>query len=186
MLGRRYTMAVGRRAGPRARRIIDKTPHNFEHLGLITLTLPRAKIIHCRRDPMDTCLSCWTTPFADPHAFNRSFADLGAYYHGYHKLMEHWRQVLPTPILEVDYEQLVRAPEAEARRMLDFLRLDWTPEVLAFHQHKRPVRAPALWQVRQPLYTSSIGRWRHYAEHLDALREALGPLAPLGPQALGA
>jgi tetratricopeptide (TPR) repeat protein len=176
MLGRRYMTAISRRATG-ARRIIDKTPHNFEHLGLIALTLPRAKIIHCRRAPIDTCLSCWTTPFADPHAFNRSFADLGAYYRGYRMLMDHWRQVLPIQVLDVDYEELVRAPEAQARRMVDFLRLDWTPEVLAFHRDKRAVRSPALWQVRQPLYASSIGRWRNYAGRLDALREALGSLA---------
>jgi tetratricopeptide (TPR) repeat protein len=180
MLGRRYVTAVGRRAGARVRRITDKTPHNFEHLGLIALTLPKAKIIHCRRDPMDTCLSCWTTPFADPHAFNRSFADLGLYYWGYRKLMDHWRQVLPIEVLELDYEALVRTPEAEARRMLEFLRLDWAPQVLEFHQHRRSVRAPALWQVRQPLYASSVGRWRRYATHLDALHEALGPLAQGG------
>jgi len=177
MLGRRYVTAIARRAGGRVRRVTDKTPHNFEHLGLIALTLPKAKIIHCRRDPLDTCLSCWTTPFADPHAFNRSFADLGAYYGGYRKLMDHWLQVLPVQVLEVDYEELVRAPEAQARRMLDFLRLDWAPEVLAYHQHRRSVRSPALWQVRQPIYTRSVGRWRNYAAHLTALREALGPLA---------
>jgi tetratricopeptide (TPR) repeat protein len=177
LIGRRYVSALCERAGGPAKRITDKMPHNFEQLGLIALALPKARIIHCRRNPLDTCVSCWTTAFSGAHAYNRSFEDLARYYRGYQALMAHWRRTLPIEILDVGYEELVAAPEAVARRMVEFVGLNWAPEVLGFHKHARVVRSPSLWQVRQPLYDSAVGRWRNYAAHLEQLKRALGDLA---------
>ncbi len=177
LVGRRYVQDLRVRAERPSKRITNKMPHNFELLGLIALTLPNAKIIHCRRSPMDTCLSCWTKNFNDAHGYNRSLTDLGKYYRSYADLMEHWRQVLPVPVLDIDYEDYTTDLEGVARRLIEFVELPWDARCLEFHTAERQVRTASQWQVRQPIYKSSVQRWRNYAAHLAPLIEALGPLA---------
>jgi len=160
-------------AAPPAQRIVDKMPNNFRHLGLIALLLPQAHIVHCRRDPLDTALSCYFQNFGIGVRFSYDLAKIGAYYRLYAEIMDHWRTVLPMPILDIDYENLVTDPEAQSRRLIDFIGLDWDDSCLAPHAAKGPVKTASLWQVRQPVYRSSIGRWRHYDKHLAPLRRAL-------------
>ncbi len=176
LVGQRYIRDLIHRAGDRVKRITNKMPHNFELLGLIALVLPNAKIIHCRRDPVDTCLSCWTKNFNDAHAYNRSLTDIGRYYQGYHDLMEHWRQNLPIPILDVDYESYTTDLEGTARRLVEFVGLEWDPSCLEFYNLERAVRTASQWQVRQPIYRTSVQKWRNYMPELQPLLDALGPL----------
>lgn len=157
-----------------ASRVTDKMPTNFYYLGLIALMYPRCRVIHCRRDPLDVCLSCYFTNFRDPPAYAFDLEDLGFYYRQYERLMAHWRSVLPLPMLDVQYEDLVRNQEAVSRRMIDFCGLSWDDRCLEFHKTTRPVQTCSVWQVRQPIYDSAIGRWKHYAKHLDPLIRALG------------
>jgi tetratricopeptide (TPR) repeat protein len=155
--------------------LVDKMPANFMHAGLIHMALPGARIIHCRRDPVDTCLSLYSKLFSDEQLFAYSLPELGAFYLSYLALMEHWRSVLPaTHFIEIDYESVVQDTEGESRRMLEFLGLPWDPACLAFHKTKRVVRTASTNQVRQPVYQSSSGRWKQHAEHLAPLLEALG------------
>lgn len=163
---------------PRARRITDKLPGNFLRLGLIALLFPRARIVHCRRDPMDTCCSCYRQHFARGLRFSYDLAALGVAYREYARLMEHWRRALPLPVLDLDYEELVTDQEAVSRRLLDFCGLPWDARCLAFHAGDRVVRTASFHQVRQPLYAASVGRWQVYGRHLEPLREALGQTAP--------
>jgi len=157
-----------------ALRITDKTPSNFLRLGLIALLFPKARAIHCQRDPLDTCLSCYFLRFGQGQAFAYDLADLGRYYRDYARLMEHWRRVLPSPLLEVPYEALVADQEGWSRRLIAFLGLDWDDRCLAFYRSERQVKTASVWQVRQPVYASSIGRWRRYSKHLGPLFAALG------------
>ena len=177
LVGRRYVDFMRGRADHATKRITNKMPHNFELLGLIALTLPHAKIIHCRRNPLDTCLSCWTKNFNDAHAYNRSLTDLGRYYRSYAELMDHWREVLPVPILDIDYENYTDDLEGMARRIVEFVGLDWDPRCLDFHKVDRSVRTASQWQVRQPIYKTSVDRWQNYMPHIQPLIDALGPLA---------
>lgn len=163
---------------PSALRITDKLPHNFLFVGLIHVMFPHARIIHCRRDPVDTCLSCYMEIFVGTHDYAYDLGELGAYYQLYHTLMEHWHQVLPGRILDIEYEQLVMDPEKGIRTMLDYCGLGWDEACLNFHTIQRPIRTASLVQVRQPLYTTSVGRWRKYQSYLKPLLEALGPLVP--------
>ncbi|MCB2102141.1 MAG: sulfotransferase, partial [Rhodobacterales bacterium] len=154
--------------------ITDKMPGNFTHMGLLGLVLPRARIIHCRRDPLDTCLSCFFQRFTAVLPYSRDLNHLGHYYRQYRRLMDHWEAVHPNPMMAVDYVDMVRDHEGTTRRILDFLGLDWDPACLDFHATKRPVRTASNWQVRQPIYDRSVARWQHYAAHIGPLREALG------------
>ncbi|MFI4986817.1 MAG: tetratricopeptide repeat protein [Alphaproteobacteria bacterium] len=165
---------------PTASRIIDKLPNNFARLGLIALLFPRARLLHCVRDPLDTCLSCYFQEFAHGQPFTWSLEHLGRYYRDYARLMAHWRAVLPSVILDVPYEALVADQEGWSRRLVDFLGLAWDERCLAFYEKERLVRTASLWQVRQPIYASSVGRWRHYAKHLGPLFAALGMTPPNG------
>ncbi len=158
---------------PRSACITDKLPLNFLHLGLIQLLLPGARIIHCHRDPMDTCLSCHMNSFAVGNDFKFDLAHLGLFYRQYERLMSHWSTVLDLPILDVGYEELVTDPEGQARRMLRFLDLPFDPACLNFHQANRAVLTSSLQQVRQPMYASSVERWKHYEKHLGPLKDAL-------------
>jgi tetratricopeptide (TPR) repeat protein len=176
LMGRRYISGLSRHPERPIKRVTNKMPHNFELLGMIALTLPGAKVIHCRRNPLDTCVSCWTKNFNDAHGYNRSLTDLGRYYRGYFDLMEHWRQVLPMPILDVDYENYTTDLEGTARRIVDFVGLDWDPQCLDFYKVERSVHTASNWQVRQPIYATSVGRWRNYMPHIQPLVDALGPL----------
>ena len=158
-------------------RIVDKAPLNFRHLGLIALMLPKARIVHCRRHPMDTCLSCYFQNFVNGQDYSFDLADLGGFYREYRKLMAHWQEVLPTQIYELDYERLVADPDHEFPALIEFCGLDWNPACAAFHQTSRRVNTASRWQVRQPVYKSSVRRWERYAPYLGRLRESLGPIA---------
>jgi tetratricopeptide (TPR) repeat protein len=162
-----------------AMRVTDKMPHNYENLGLIALMFPNAKIVHSTRDPRDTCVSCFTTSqIRRLHPYTNSLETLGAYYREYVGLMDHWRAVLPIPIYESNYEELVGALEEKSRALIDLIGLEWDPACLAFHESKRAVLTASLAQVRRPLYSSSVARWRNYEKHLGPLFEALGDLIP--------
>lgn len=160
-----------------AERIVDKAPLNYFHLGVIALLFTKARIIHCRRHPIDTCLSCYFQNFVDTQPYSFDLATLGAYYRDYRAMMEHWRRVLPLPIYELDYERLVAEPEREIPALIEFCGLDWDPACADFHRTKRPIETASRWQVRQPVYRSSVRRWRRYETHLGPLLEALGPIA---------
>ncbi len=155
-------------------RLTDKMPSNFLYLGLIALLFPGAHVIHCRRHPLDTCLSCYFQKFNHlPFSFN--LENLGHYYQEYQRLMAHWQACgseLPVRLFEVDYEHLVGNLESTSRALVEHCGLAWDERILEFHTTLRPVRTASLWQVRQPIYSSSVGRWRHYEQYL-------GPLMPL-------
>ncbi|HSZ57603.1 MAG TPA: sulfotransferase [Tepidisphaeraceae bacterium] len=158
---------------PRATRIIDKLPMNLLNLGLIAILFPQARVIHCLRDPLDTCLSCYLTDFAAGSEFGFDLSATGHLYAHCHQLMSHWKQVLELPVMEVRYEQVVDDLEAEARRMVQFLQLPWDPACLRFYENDRPVATASSAQVHLPIYRRSVGRWRHYDAHLGPLRAAL-------------
>ncbi len=153
--------------------VVDKAPINFLHLGLIDRMFPDARIIHCMRDPMDTCLSCYFHDFSGDYAYAYDLRDLGFYYRLYESLMHHWRKHLDIAIHNVRYEDIVNKPEREIRRMLAFCGLNWDPACMEFHKTKRTVATASHSQVRRPLYSSSIGRWRNYESHLADLSDAL-------------
>jgi tetratricopeptide (TPR) repeat protein len=156
--------------------ITDKMPGNFKFLGLIAAMLPNAKIIHCRRDPIDNCISCYTQLFTNGHEWTFDLAALGRQYRRYHKLMEHWRQVLPGRFLEVRYEELVADTSAGARKILEWCDLDWNEQVLKFYETERNVKTASLSQVRQPIYTSSMGRWKKWQPYIQPLLTEIGDL----------
>jgi tetratricopeptide (TPR) repeat protein len=156
-------------------RVTDKMPQNFLHLGLLALMFPNATFIHIRRDPMDTCLSCYFQNFvAQGLTFAYNLEHLGHYYRQYQDLMAHWREVLPVRLLEVDYEHIVEEPEGQIASLLEFCGLAWDDACLEFHKTKRDVRTASYDQVRKPLYTSSKKKWKKYEKHLDPLKQALG------------
>jgi len=161
-----------------AERVTDKLPQNFRDLGFIALLFPQATFIHCRRDPVDTCLSCYFAKFDRHLAYTYDLESLGAYYREYRRLMAHWRQVLPVSILDVDYEELVENQEAVSRRIVAHCGLEWDDRCLDFHKTERPVLTASVWQVRQPLYKTAVARWRRYESFLGPLRAALEGIAP--------
>jgi tetratricopeptide (TPR) repeat protein len=157
-------------------RITDKLPSNFGVVGVINLILPNARIIHSCRDPIDTCLSCFSTLFSADQPFAWDLGELGRYYRSYVRLMEHWRRVLPKGVmLDVHYEELVADFEPQARRLVAHCGLEWDDACLAFDKAPRPVRTASSAQVRQPIYRSSVGRWRPDEEVLRPLLDGLGP-----------
>jgi hypothetical protein len=161
-----------------ALRVIDKMPTNFLALGLIHAALPNARIIHMRRNPIDTCLSIYFQDFETAYSYANDLEDLAHCYGEYRRIMSHWRSVLPqNTILEVPYEGLVEHQELWIRRMLEFIDLPWDPACLNFHQSRRTVSTASSWQVRQPLNNCSVERWRHYEPFLGPLLD----LASIGP-----
>jgi Flp pilus assembly protein TadD len=154
-------------------RVVDKMPTNFFHLGLIATLFPRARVIHCCRNPVDTCLSCYLQNFAEPHPFTLDLRHLGLYFRQYERLMAHWTNVLPLPIFEVQYEELTADQEGVSRKLIAFCGLEWDERCLRFHDTQRVVRTSSILQVRQPIYRSSVGRWKRYEKHLGPLLEAL-------------
>lgn len=157
----------------KAPRITDKMPSNYVHVGLIHLLFPNAKIVHCVRDAMDNCLSCYEQNFSHPTSWSWDLEDIGHYYGQYRRLMAHWKSVLPVPMLEFSYEETVRDFETTARRLLDFCALDWEPACLDFHRTERPVLTASKGQVRRPIYSSSMGKWRMFERQLEPLRQAI-------------
>jgi tetratricopeptide (TPR) repeat protein len=158
---------------PGARVVTNKLPHNFELLGLANRVLPGCRVIHCRRNPVDTCLSCYFTHLGPAHSYSTSLADLAWAYAQYLSLMEHWEAACTLPILEVRYEAVVAETEAQARRIIDFVGLDWDDRCLWFHESDRPVSTASVDQVRRPIYTTSVARWKRYERQLKPLLESL-------------
>lgn len=174
VLAQRYLDAIDVKAkNAAALRVTDKMPHNFQAVGFIALLFPNARIIHTRRNPFDTCLSIWQQNFNDAHTYARNLTDLGHHYAHYLHLMQHWREVLPGRMLEIDYEDLVENQEQVSRKLIDFVGLPWDEACLRPQDVNRTVLTASVWQVRQPVYKRSAGRWRNYEKHLAPLREAL-------------
>ncbi|MBB4287298.1 tetratricopeptide repeat-containing sulfotransferase family protein [Roseospira goensis] len=168
--------AAAHRAGTSdALRISDKLPDNAMRLGLIALLFPQARVIVCRRDPLDTGLSLFQQNFSDGIPYANGLETIGQAMIQHDRLMAHWRAVLPLEMLTVDYETLVHDLEGEGRRLIGFLGLPWDDAVLRFHETDRAVYTASKWQVRQPVFTASVGRWRRYADQLAPLRAVLEP-----------
>lgn len=170
-------LARRQRTSSSALRVVDKMPGNYRLLGLISILFPNARIIHCRRDPRDVCFSIFANRFTSPPAYAFDLADAAHYYRQHDRLMSHWNQVLPQSMLTVQYEDLVNAQESVTRQILDFCDLPWSDRCLRFHETTRHVTSASDWQVRQPLYGSSVGRWQHFSQHLGPLFAELG-MAP--------
>jgi tetratricopeptide (TPR) repeat protein len=154
-------------------RVVDKTPLNSEYLGLIYSIFPNARFIYLRRDPIDTCLSCYFQDFPPALNYTLDLSDLADFYREHHRIMEHWRRALPPgTLLDVPYEELIADQEGWTRRILEFIGLPWNDRCLSFHSADRAVLTASYWQVRQKLYGSSVGRWRNY-------RKFIGPLLSL-------
>ncbi|MFT7009359.1 MAG: tetratricopeptide (TPR) repeat protein [Colwellia sp.] len=152
-----------------SKHFIDKMPLNYLYIGLIAKALPNAKIIHLTRHPLDTCYAIYKTLFKDAYPFSYSLEDLGRYYLEYQKLMQHWHQVLPGKILNVSYEKLVSNQEYESRRLIEFCDLEWQSQCLSFYNNPQPSTTASSVQVRQPIYKSSIEKWKHYEQSLQPL-----------------
>jgi tetratricopeptide (TPR) repeat protein len=164
-------LGVLRAIAPRAARVTDKMPFNFLWAGLIHMAFPRATIIHCRRVAIDTALSIHQTHFRPGLAFPTGGAELVAYFRDYQRLIDHWRSVLPADrLIEVDYEDLTRAPEPVIRRIIAACGLAWDDACLRPESNPRAVNTPSKWQARQPIYRTSVARWRRYEPWLGPLR----------------
>ena len=160
-----------RAIAPKSARVTDKMPFNFLWVGLIHLAFPRAVIIHCMRNAVDTALSIHQTHFHSTLAFPTGGTELVAYFRGYQRIMHHWRRVLPIDrLLEVDYEDLTRDPEPAIRRIIDACGLPWNDACLRPESNPRAVKTPSKWQTRQPIYRTSVARWRRYEALLGPLR----------------
>ncbi len=156
-----------------AARITDKTPFNFLYLGQIQLLFPDAHIVHCRRDPLDTGFSCFRQNFTEAHAWTMDLDDIGRYFRAFGRLMDHWRSVLPMPVLDLGYEDLVGDQEGVSRTLIDFLGLEWDAACLDFHESDRPVLTASNWQVRKPMYASAVGGAKPYEEFLGPLKNSI-------------
>ena len=175
-LGKDYIKRM-RRHNSTALHITDKMPTNYLALGLIHLMLPNAKIIHVVRNPVDTCLSCFTRLFNRHQFATYDLAELGEHYMNYYRLMEHWRKVLPLgSFIDIRYEDIIEDIEGQARYLINYLDIDWEQACLDFYQNERRIRTASVIQVRQPIYSSSVGRWRHYKKYLQPLLDKLQPI----------
>jgi hypothetical protein len=175
-LGREYLASTRPLTGRNAR-FVDKLPFNFLYAGLIARALPGARIVCLRRDPMDSCLSNYRQLFATDspfHDYAYGLEDTARYYVQFDRLIAHWRSVLPPErFMEIEYEAVVADQEAQTRRLLEFCGLPWDERVLAFHENAAPVATASVVQVRQPIYASSVGRWRKYGDRLAGLEAIL-------------
>src|SRR5262249_12247980 len=153
---------------------IDKMPNNFRHVGLMHLMLPNARIIDARREPMACCFSNFKQLFANGQEFTYSIEDIARYYRTYVELMRHWDRVLPGRVRRVYHEDVVDDLEGNVRRLLDFCRLEFEPQCVAFHQSKRSVRTASSEQVRQGIYREGLEQWKNFEPWLGQLRDALG------------
>jgi hypothetical protein len=169
-----YVAALQRRDAAGTCRWIDKAPLNFYHVGLIALMFPNARIVWCRRDPRDICLSIYGENFALEQRWATDLTDLGRFFREHMRLMRHWRSVLPGRMYECVYEDLVADPEGQARALIEAVGLPWDDACLRFHEQTRPVLTPSRWQVREPVYAKSVRRWERYAHRLQPLITALG------------
>ncbi|MGF1578544.1 MAG: sulfotransferase [Gemmataceae bacterium] len=153
--------------------VVDKAPLNFLHLGLVRLMFPQAVILHCQRNPMATCLSCFFQKFVTSQEYSFHLDHLGFYYCEYERLMSFWRKILPNTFVNVSYEKLVQKPNETIPWLLDICGLNWDDRCLRPERTVRPVATASAWQVRRPIYTSSVDRWRNYEAYLEPLRTAL-------------
>ncbi len=174
-LGSEYMERTRRHRGDRPF-FTDKNPNNFVHVGLLNLILPNAKIINAARHPLDSCFGSYKQLFAQGQPFTYDLVELGEYYLQYQRLMDHWHEVMPGKVLDVQYEDVVADLEGQVRRILDYCELDWEESCLRFHETSRSVKSASSEQVRQPIYTSAVHTWRHYEAHLGPLIETLEPL----------
>jgi len=163
-----------RKLAPGAEYVTDKMPSNALQLGLISAMLPGCRVIHCVRDPRDTCVSCYFHSFLGKgNVFTNDLADLGDYFADYWRLMRHWKTVLDIPILDVVYEEMVADQEGQSRRLIEFLGMAWDDRCLDFHKTKRTTKTLSAGQVSRPIYASSVARWKQYEKHLGPLLERL-------------
>ncbi len=173
-LGKRYIEKVREQAGNDHPFVTDKMPANFRFVGILPIILPQAKIIHCRRNPYDTCISCYFRYFVEGQEFSYNLEALGRYYRAYEKLMEHWRNILPeSRMFEIQYEDLVDNFEEKSKELIDYCGLEWDDACLRFFENKRAVLTASMAQVRQPVYKSSVGYWKNYEKHLQPLFDAI-------------
>jgi len=153
---------------------VDKQLSNYMNIGIISILFPGAMVVHCERNPFDTCLSIYTHDFtAISYAYNLSA--IASAYRDYRLLMDHWHASLDRPVFKVQYEEMVRDPETRVKELLAFCGLVWTPDCLNFHRTVRAVTTASSSQVKRPIYPSSVGRWRNYRKHLGPVFEILGP-----------
>jgi tetratricopeptide (TPR) repeat protein len=156
-----------------ATRITDKAPYNFLRIGLIKIIFPKARIIHCRRNALDTCTSIFLNNFTSGNEFSYDLNEIGRFYLDYERLMTHWHNLFPSEIFDIQYEALISNQEEMSHQLIDYLGLEWDEHCLAFHNNNRAVRTASNLQVRQPIYTKSVERWKRYQEHLEPLIKIL-------------
>ena len=178
MRGQRYVDRIRKLADRPYQRIVDKMPGNFNFVGMIHAILPNARIIHSRRHPVETCLSCYRIHFAEGHQWSYNLRELGRFYKRYWALMKFWREEFPGVMLEVRYEDNVADVEGSAKNLIDYLGLEWNQNCLNFYNVDRPVKTASVTQVRKPIYTTSTNRWRKYEKYLGPLLEELGDIVP--------
>jgi hypothetical protein len=167
-LAQQHFMALQALDTRQAERIVDKMPDNYMYLGLLAVLFPCAVFVHCRRGLRDVAVSCWMTDFRSIR-WSSHPDHIASRFHQYNRLMDHWRACLPVPVHVVDYEQTVNDLEGVARKLVAACRLPWNPVCLDFHSTRRPVRTASITQVRQPIYTRSVSRWKNYEHHLADL-----------------
>ena len=161
---------------PDAEHVTDKMPDNYQHLGLINILFPESRVIHCMRNPLDTCLSCYFQNFGPWIPYTQDLRTLGAVYREYQRLMKHWKSVLDIPIMDIKYEELIADQEGITRTMLSFCGLEWNDNCLNFFDSKRTIATASHDQVRQPIYTRSVDRWKNYETYLSPLKEILAQI----------
>jgi tetratricopeptide (TPR) repeat protein len=180
-LGEDYLARMRREGWTRSRRFVDKFPQNYFYIGAIAMTFPNAVILNCVRDPMDTCFSWFRYVYDSGNEFSYDLAQSGKAYVRYRQVMDHWADVLPGRVIDVDYAALVADPEGQIRKLVtEDCGLVWDEGCLKFYENDRLVKTPSKFQVRQPIFDTSIGHWKHYERHLGPLIEALGPYGPKG------
>ncbi|MEO2174571.1 MAG: sulfotransferase, partial [bacterium] len=165
-----------------AARFIDKNPNNFTYVGLLHLAMPNAKIINARRHPLDSCFGTYKQLFASGQPFSYDLTELGEYYIQYQRLMDHWHEILPGKVLDVNYEDVVQDLDGQVRRLLEYCELPIEEACFKFHETERAVKTASSEQVRQPIYSSSLNLWRHYETHLNELIETLEPILKALPE----
>jgi tetratricopeptide (TPR) repeat protein len=180
-LGSEYIERTRRHRGDRPF-FTDKNPNNHVHVGFLHLILPNAKIINARRHPLDSCFGSYKQLFAEGQPFSYDLVELGEHYLQYQRLMDHWHEVLPGKVLDVQYEEVVADLEGQVRRILEYCELEWEETCLRFHETSRPVKSASSEQVRQPIYSGAVNTWRHYEPHLGDLIEVLEPLLAKLPE----
>ena len=172
-LSQTYLRGLDSKSPESSSRVVDKYPLNYVYMGLISILFPKAKIIHCQRQPLDVAISCYTVLFKLGNDFTNDLTHFGLYYKEYRRLMAHWSTVLPTTFFELPYEDLISKPEVVTKKLIAFCDLPWEDECLQFEKNERMVLTPSNWQVRQKLYDSSVGRWQKYEKHLLELKAFL-------------